>query len=539
MIDLVRRIALSAAALLALSSALQADIVFFPPNDRVTVSTQPTLNAGVADLSITCSIKGAELYIDKSEAGLVPYSGQLPPGSHYFEVSLPGYYNLGIWLTLQEKTLYSVIFNLARITGLLSLTITPADATVLIDGAAVGGSLVEVPEGAHKVTVKAFGYVEKNAELRVEGRMTTTLAVTLEKATFAVTGLSFARSAFNPNNAGASGRNPLSFRVSSFGSATAEIRGLDGSIVARLDFLDMRTWSQSRDWDGLGSDGKPLPDGNYVAKLTAKPSSGVPVQAEGTTRDGQEIHPDGSIVATASTRIDSSLVVRSFGTLSAMPGMAYIPDTVPQPDGTVATEATWFAPWGNFQASAFGLSAALSLASKATLAVSTTAETGDAPNNAVDLAISALVAIGGDRSSTLSAAFFLRGSYSSTSSPAMPGSRTAIESSIPVALRVGIFSLSFAPGACIDYSASSPEFFALARSGFWLEGRNYRAGLSGELPIAFTAGSVNVNWPANIALEGRLMLGASPFVLSSYLGTEISPSGFSQPVLGIGLGLLF
>ena len=91
-----------------------------------------------------------------------------------------------------------------------------------------------------------------------------------------------------------------------------------------------------------------------------------------------------------------------------MPGLLYMPDPLSRPAGTVAAEASWFAPWGRLDTSAFGLSAALSLGGMASLALHAAAETASGNSSAADLAISALVGIFGDRASILGGAFFLR-----------------------------------------------------------------------------------------------------------------------------------
>jgi hypothetical protein len=518
-----------ATALLAASLPwAQAQTTLFDANERVSVATEPTLDAGVSDLLAYCDVRGATLRIDRIETGSIPAGGlssRLPPGSHFFELSVPGYYDLRIWLALEEKTLYTVTFSPERIMGWLSVQVEPADASVSLDGAPIGSGTVEVPAGSHIVVVRRFGFVERSQTVEIRERSTTRLSLLLERATFEISALGFDRSAFNPANAGAPGKAVLSFRATSHGSAVAEIRGPDGSLAATLNFMDMATWNQSGTWDGLGPDGRALPDGPYSVLLTATPEPGLP--------------SDRTITASATVSIDSSLVIRAYGTASAVPGLLHMPDPRPQPAGTLAAEASWFAPWGSPQTSAFGLSAAISLGGVATLAIHAAAETGSSPGNGGEASASALVALFGERPSALSGAFFIKGGYSSVPSPTMPGAGSALEASLPLSARIGEFSLALSPGALVDFSSGSTSVLGLARAGLWLEGRSFRTGLSAELPMAFSGALPSPRWPAKAALEGRLMLGSTPLVAAAYLGAELEPGGAPRAILGLGLGLLF
>jgi hypothetical protein len=521
-------------------------IPLFAPKDRVSVSTVPTLNAGISDFEVDCSIGGATLYIDKDLIGNPLYTSSvtstftstftssftssIPPGSHYFEISLPGYYDLGLWLSFEERTKYTIIFDPVKITGRISINVLPADAIVSLDGVTVKKNLVDTPVGSHTIGVRRFGYVEQDLPVVIRERETSVLSIELDQAPFAIKGLAFGPAVFNPSNAGARGRTSLNFQASNYGSAIAEIRGPDGNLVATLDFPNIETWNQSRTWDGLGPNGKALPDGVYTATLTAKPAPDVPTRPEGQS--------DGTILVKAEGQIDSSLVIRSFGTVSAVPGLLYMPDPLSQPAGTVAVEASWFEPWGDPQASAFGLSAALSIGGAVTLAFHAAAETGS-PVNATDVAGSALVPLFGDRSSSIGGALFFRGSYSSASTPATPGALSAVEASFPLSLRLGELSFALAPGALVDLASSSPTFLGLARSGLWFEEGSFRTGISAELPLTFSGALPAPSWPARVALEGRLMLGSTPFVASAYLDSELAPGTSPGFGIGLGLGLLF
>jgi hypothetical protein len=523
---------LSLAVLCLIAAPLRAagpETPLFDSNERVSVSTEPTLNEGQADLDITCQVRGAELYIDRNYEAIVPDIGSLTlsiqPGSHYLEIQGPGYYALGIWLNLEEKTRYYLGFSPRRITGVLALSLDPPDASVLLDGTPLEGRTIEVPTGSHSLSARRFGYTDRSLDIEiVEGR-TTNVSLVLEKAAFEINRPAFTRKVFNPRNAGAPGWTALEFQATSYGSAKVEIHAPDGSLVATLDFPDIRGWSQSQSWKGLGPDGRALPDGLYTASLTASPAPGVA---------GEPV-----IERSAEVRIDSSLVITSFGTASVLPGLLHVADPLPRPAGTLAAEAFWFAPWAEPQSSAFGLSAAYSLGGIVTLSMHAAAETGAGPFGGGDLAASALVSLFGDGTSTAAGGLLVKGGFSSSSSPALPGAGTGLEATLPLALRLGGFSLALSPGALVDLGASPARYLGLARAGLSFEARSFRLGFSGELPLSFSGGLPAPLWPARAALEARLMAGSTPFVAALYLGSELEPGSAPRPSLGVGLGLLF
>jgi len=500
-----------------------------PPDDRIqTTKIEGTLKEKTASIQIYSLSKSARLFIDRSEASnFVPYLGDLEQGSHYLEVEMPGYYPLGHWFMLAEKTLYTIQFSPSRITGSIDLNVEPEDASVLVDGTAARPGLSDLPVGRHRLEVKRFGYVEVDLDVEIREKETVKLSVALEKAPFDIQGFGFSRDTFNPRSAGAIASTTLKFRAASRGSGRVEIRGPDGRAVASFDFPDIEEWNQSRKWDGLDPDGKALPDGRYTARLEAKSDdSAEPIVAEGQAW------------------IDSSLVVRVLGVGSAVPGLLYMPDPAPAAAGTTAVEAFCFVPpkasWSSSEEAAFGLATAVSVANGIALGLHASAELETGPLSSGDLDGSILLALFGDKTRAWSGACFLRAGYSSLRLPAMPGAGSRVEASLPVAARLGAISeadarVALAPGIRADFS-SQTNWLALGRAALWLEGRKFRAGLSGELPLSFE-GRVSVFRGADAALEGRLLLGS--FVVAAYATAEFAAEEAPAFGLGLGLGLLF
>lgn len=529
-----------------------AQIELFRPDERIRVETEASLDEDYAKVNFYSSpVKSAEVYIDRSYAGRTAYSCRLEPGSHYLELSAPGYYPLGTWMLLAAKTSYSLSFELQRITGYLNVAVEPADAALSLDGESIPSGTSAQEAGPHRLVARRFGYEQKELPVFVPARATATASISLEKSAFAIEGYGFSRKSFNPRNAGASGRTSLDFKASSYGSGHVEIKDASGTIVASLDFPDFESWNQSASWDGRGSDGAPLPDGIYTASLVALPAAGVPVQREGRGEGGQSVEADGSILATASATIDSSLVIRPIGTASAVSGLLYMPEPCIESAGAMATEAFWFSPLSSLGDSAFGIAASFSLGGIAALGLHASAEldsgSGSSSLSAGALAASASLRLFGDRTSAFGGALFLRGSYASSAAPSMPGADSGIEASLPLGAALvdlgGLGSgldirLALSPGALLDYSAASPAYRLQGRAALWLEGSAFKAGFSGELPFSFASG-LAPDWPAHLAAEARLMLGSSPFVAAAYATADLSPDAAPSYGLGLGLGLLF
>jgi hypothetical protein len=509
-----------------------------PPDGRIqTLKVENTLKEKTASIQVYCfsrsarnwisDSRSARIWIDRNEIDWVPYLGDLEQGSHYIEIQMPGYYPLGHWFMLAEKTLYTIQFSPTKITGSIDLGVEPEDASVLVDGEAGRPGISELPVGRHRLEVKRFGYVERNLEVEVREKETAKLSVALEKAPFAIQGFGFSRKTFNPRSAGALASTTLKFKASSSGSAHLEIRGPDGQAVANFEFPAIEDWSQGCSWDGLDPEGKPLPDGLYTARLVAKSTDS-----------------DTAIEAEDKAWIDSSLVIRVFGVASAVPGLLFMPDPTPAVAGTAAVETFFFVPpkasWSSSGDAAFGLATAVSATDRIALSLHASAELGSGPLSSGDLDASALFALFGDKTTAWSGAFSFRAGYSSLRLPAMPGAGSEVEASLPIAARLGAISeadarAAIAPGFRADFS-SQASYLAIGRAAFWLEGRKFRAGLSGELPLSFDGG-VSVFRSADAALEGRLLLGS--FVVAAYATAEFAADEAPGFGLGLGLGLLF
>jgi len=537
-------IAAIAAAFILASGAAFADMPL-SADERIVIETEATLKDGLASLDIRCPARSARVYVDSYYAGLCPYEADIAAGPHLISVEAPGFRTLGLSLILEEKTLYTIRFNPTRITGRVFISLEPASATLFLDGRPIDTGFTELPVGSYSLAARRFGYEEENFDIRIEEGSTTRVDISLKRAAFSVSDFRATRSAFNPANSGDAGRTSVVFTATNYGSARIEIFGPEGSLVGELDFPDLSTWRVGESWRGRDSEGFPLPDGTYTARLQARPSADVPILPPGNVDQG-EVAEDGSITLETEIVIDSSIKVRPASSISAMPGLSAFPDPLPQVAGTTAMEVAWFAPGLDPASSALGLSLSISLGGSSVLSLSGSGEF--AGTGSADLAASFLFSLAGgrasgsgDRGSGLSGALFLRGSWSGAERPAMPESRSAIELSSPWSIGFGNFRLGASIGALGDFNASGFGLLALGRAGLWLDESSFRIGLSGSLGFALgMAGrEAGPDWPARAAAEAKVLLGSSPFTLSAYALADLEPGALPRFGGGMAVGLQF
>lgn len=534
---------LVAAAFLAL--ALPAAAAESP---RPSVETEATAAEGLAGLSVRAfasdtgeelkgAFGGAELSVNGAVVGRTPYSdARIPPGTYLLRVEAEGYYPSEILLGLAEKTLYKLVFHLARMTGFLAVEVSPPDAEILVDGKSRRPGLIELPTGGRRLVVRRFGYAEREYAISIEDRATSFLRVELEKAPFAVSELRSSRAAFNPRNAGVLGRCALDFEVSSYGSGRLSILGPSGDTVAAADFPSFETWRQGFLWKGRGADGLPLPDGAYLARLEAWPAApdGAAASAAGTAAP--------PLVRELAIGLDSRIVVEPRAVQAASAGLLYFPDPRALPAGSLALELSAFGGADFASPPAFGLGASYSLG-RAGLSLALAAEPGESGGEAgAEAALSLSFALVREPE-PFAAALHLRGNWSSAEAPLMAGAYPGglAELALPVALSLGAFRLGLAPGIsaamAADGSEAAPRPFL--RAGVWLSGSRFLAGLSGEFATGgLGKGLLEPDWPARLALEGRLVLDPSPLVVGGGLLLDLEPGADPALRLGLALGLL-
>ncbi|MDA8426322.1 MAG: PEGA domain-containing protein, partial [Treponema sp.] len=524
-----------------------------------SIVTESTDAAGWASIEVHSSVPGSVVSINQVAASYNSFSnGYIPPGGGYttgidaggvsysiyqntalspggyiIGVSAPGYYKREIALVLSEKTKYTFYFTLAMISGTLDLSVAPEDAAVSVDGRAVAPGALTLPVGEHTLELRRFGYTDRRIPVVVREKERTRLSVALEPAAFSVSRLVASRTAFNPANAGLFGLVDLRFRVESFGSATLRIEDEKGEVVTRTTFAAFDTWRQVYRWDGRGADGRPLPDGTYRAILEA---TAAPPPAAGSAA-GVMAAP---IVRETTLRIDSALVIRPRGSLSAIPGLSLFPDPRGQPGGLSSTDFTWIGPLAAMQSPSFALSGVGALSDRLDIGYAAALEDLSSPSGGGDLALSFRLGLWENSAALPSAgALFLRGSWSSASAPLLPDAASAVEVSLPLSVGLGPFSLGAAPGLRLGFSSSSVEPYFILRNGLWWSASAFRVGLSSEMGLGWANGTLAPAWPLGLGFEVRALLPPSPLEVSALALSQLSPSASPAFDVGLSLGLLF
>ena len=138
-----------------------------PPAGATQAVAQQTGNGG-ATLTVEVVPDEALIYIDNEERrpGSVKLSS-IRPGSYKVEARLEGYYREVRYVTVSFGEERTLSLELRRITGLLEVNTSPADAQLLIDGEPVDSPLLELPPGYYDLTVRRFGYLTHRERLLV------------------------------------------------------------------------------------------------------------------------------------------------------------------------------------------------------------------------------------------------------------------------------------------------------------------------------------------------------------------------------------
>ncbi len=140
-------------------------------------------------VKVTSDMVGMRIYVDGADTGLATPAtvGNLAPGRH--EVRVRGDCRVGASLvTIEEGATATVSLASAEGRGQLTVQPSPADAVVMIDGAAVSGAKV-VSCGEHTVAVSAPGYLQALLKVAIEADERRSLPVELEvlgTATFVI-----------------------------------------------------------------------------------------------------------------------------------------------------------------------------------------------------------------------------------------------------------------------------------------------------------------------------------------------------------------
>jgi PKD repeat protein len=160
-------------------------------------------NVGVLDLTSVPS--GARVFLDSQDFGTTPYKSFVLEGSHAVRLTLSGYNDYTVPVTIVKNQQNKVTATLVKATttpsstagtlpvtppssatGTLQITTTPDGAAVYLDGGSKGMSpatLSGLAAGSHTVKLTKAGYTDYQATVTVTGGQTTPLNVKLVAGT--------------------------------------------------------------------------------------------------------------------------------------------------------------------------------------------------------------------------------------------------------------------------------------------------------------------------------------------------------------------
>jgi PEGA domain len=154
---------------------------------KVRAALAATLGGGVGVVRVLSDAQGARAFIDGTDMGPVPVDiKDVKAGEHIVQVKAPGFQPSERHVTVTAGGSQIVKFDLnteiSGDQGLLKVVSTVPEATVFIDGAAVGKVPQEkrIAAGEHPVVVRLDGYKQFEEKVRVEPGKTVTVQAELK-----------------------------------------------------------------------------------------------------------------------------------------------------------------------------------------------------------------------------------------------------------------------------------------------------------------------------------------------------------------------
>jgi hypothetical protein len=273
---------------LALILSIAIPFSAHPMEDSVT-------EAAGSGLEVRSDPPGADVFVDGVRRGETPLTiRSLPAGQHYLRLEKDGYWTRETIVALAKDRRIRVSLALLPAKGRLEVEVYAdeapappapiAGAEAEVGGARIEGGAIELAEGAHTVTVRAFGFRTERRAATVRRGETAVLRVVLRRAPFAVERVTLSRRAFNPGDSGSLGETVVSASLSAPGSAVLSVVGPSGAVLRKINFPDSGSRVRSVSWNGEDAEGRPLPDGTYRLVVSAAAGTGERASAETAAR---------------------------------------------------------------------------------------------------------------------------------------------------------------------------------------------------------------------------------------------------------------
>ena len=521
---------------------LLAALVFFPltlaaEDNRVALTgtglrittTQATDGSKTSPMTVDTDVPKTEVYLDGIYEGLTPIRlANVVPGIRQLTLKKDGYYTGQYTIEIRAGETKEVYAELVRATGFLSVKGVPESAKIEVDGVAQRGLIVELAEGSHEVTVRAFGYLEKKSDIRITRKSETELVVTLERAPFSVTDFKSKKRAFNPDNPENIGTVGITFTVSAPGSATLTVLNASGSPVRVIRLPSFETWKQTMRWDGRDENGNALADGEYTLSLDARPASETPGgQALSDTRLATEA------AFRATVKIDRNIVYPNTAPWVGVGATGPVVSGTLMPEGTVLVCTDTLFERDRFNPA---LSALAGVTDWLEAGIRAGVSTGNGDNAGITVAAGVKAGLNAEQAARfaegrLRPAFALR--YETdlgiAGGPAleyrMGAFAAGINAEIAYGDEDGFFNdpaLSASTGIALRYTVKAFSFAAWGKTGTARDGRDFGTPLESGAGLA-------VQW----------IIPKTSLVISGDGGCYFIPDGENQPFARFGFGFVF
>lgn len=508
-----------------------------PAQSSSTVAVQPsTTNPEQTGLEVQTNPTDAQVYLNGIFIGDTPllYTN-FSAGTYKITISKRGYYDSVRWLRL-DPTAYTVLqTDLTAKTGYLSVTVTPANAQVFLDGLPSQAGTQQLPIGLHTVRVRAFGYEDWQKTVSVQENQTVSLAAVLAPAPFRVSGLSASRSVVSPRNPGVLGRVVFTFDVSTRGEGTLAIAGPGGKQVLTRHFPSFTRRKQSMTWNGRSQNGTLVANGIYEVTVSGREK---PTSAPST--ESIEVTVDRGALIGLRSMLSGTAGLLYAGTPEVLPVSSYAVSAlvIAHADSSGAIIPAQLA----FRAVPH---AGIELDGQGMVELTSTHTTPFSVGLAAKFAL--LRPEAGDG---LSAAVSLKGTYLSGTTSDTLTNFTGLSVGLPLEYRVGPFGVVMMPEViAAPYAATytstlpsiSPAFWAYGRGGVFLDFGSIMTGLSVAFrsqPFANGLGLASV--PLAAGWELHWLIPHTQLVLTAAVAGEGSPgpAGSFYLLGGAGIGFV-
>ena len=210
----------------------------------------------------------AEVYISGKYAGKTPYATADLSQSYYsVELRKDGYDTIKCKIYPRRRYTYTYNFVMQKTCGYINVKNYPSGSYVYIDGSRQSSFPYEVYPGSYTVKVRKFGYEDFEERIYVDNHKTVTVNAALKTAPFKISNFKISKNQINPDYTSGIGKVTFSFDVTNDGSAVLSVNDRYGNEVWCHEYNSFSTWEQSITWNGTGSYGERLPDGQYTVNL--------------------------------------------------------------------------------------------------------------------------------------------------------------------------------------------------------------------------------------------------------------------------------